>query len=68
MELWLICLGLLLRLLNVLLKPFIALFGGSKRTAPFPEIRNDMLRIPAVDLAERIRNKEVRPAPDPDPT
>ncbi|XP_053680462.1 fatty-acid amide hydrolase 2-B-like [Anopheles nili] len=60
MELWLMCLGLLLRLLNVLLKPFVAFIGGPKRTTPFPEIRNEMLNIPAVDLAERIRNKELR--------
>ncbi|XP_052866207.1 fatty-acid amide hydrolase 2-B-like [Anopheles cruzii] len=60
MEIWLVCLGLLLRLLNVLLKPIVAFVGGSKRTAHFPEIRNDMLNIPAVDLAERIRNKELR--------
>uniref|UniRef100_A0A182IVS1 Uncharacterized protein n=1 Tax=Anopheles atroparvus TaxID=41427 RepID=A0A182IVS1_ANOAO len=60
MEFWLVCLGLFLRLVNVLLKPIVAFFGGAKRTTPFPEIRNDMLNIPAVDLAERIRNKELR--------
>ncbi|XP_035891461.1 fatty-acid amide hydrolase 2-B-like [Anopheles stephensi] len=60
MELWLVCLGLFLRLLNTLLKPIVAFIGGPKRTTPFPEIRNDMLNIPAVDLAERIRNKELR--------
>ena len=59
MEVWLVCLGLFLRLLNVLLKPIVAFIGGPKRSARFPEIRNDMLNIPAVDLAERIRNKEV---------
>uniref|UniRef100_A0A182XIA8 Uncharacterized protein n=1 Tax=Anopheles quadriannulatus TaxID=34691 RepID=A0A182XIA8_ANOQN len=58
MEVWLVCLGLFLRLLNVLLKPIVAFIGGPKRSARFPEIRNDMLNIPAVDLAERIRNKE----------
>ncbi|XP_563817.4 fatty-acid amide hydrolase 2 [Anopheles gambiae] len=60
MEVWLVCLGLFLRLLNVLLKPIVAFIGGPKRSARFPEIRNDMLNIPAVDLAERIRNKELR--------
>uniref|UniRef100_A0A182PA47 Amidase domain-containing protein n=1 Tax=Anopheles epiroticus TaxID=199890 RepID=A0A182PA47_9DIPT len=60
MEVWLVCLGLFLRLLNVLLKPIVAFIGGPKRNTPFPEIRNDMLNIPAVDLAERIRNKELR--------
>uniref|UniRef100_A0A182W2W7 Amidase domain-containing protein n=1 Tax=Anopheles minimus TaxID=112268 RepID=A0A182W2W7_9DIPT len=60
MEIWLVCLGIVLRVLNVLLKPIVAFIGGPKRTAPFPEIRNDMLNIPAVDLAERIRNKELR--------
>lgn len=52
--------GILLRLLNVLLLPVMKFVGGSKRRTPFPEIRNEMLTVPAVDLAERIRNKELR--------
>lgn len=51
--------GILLRVLNVLLLPLVKFVGGSKRRTPFPEIRNEMLQVPAVDLAERIRNKEV---------
>ncbi|XP_053691584.1 fatty-acid amide hydrolase 2-B-like [Sabethes cyaneus] len=60
MQLWLRVLGVVLRILNVVLTPFIKFVGGPRRKTPFPEIRNEMLEIPAVDLAERIRNKELR--------
>lgn len=60
MQLWLRLLGLLLRISNVLFLPLIKFVGGPRRKAPFPEIRNEMLEMPAVDLAERIRNKELR--------
>lgn len=60
MQLWLRALGVVLRILNVLLSPLIKFVGGARRKDSFPEIRNEMLEIPAVDLAERIRNKELR--------
>lgn len=59
MQLWLRVLGVLLRIANVLVLPLIKFVGGPRRKTPFPEIRNEMLEMPAVDLAERIRNKEV---------
>ncbi|XP_055587613.1 fatty-acid amide hydrolase 2-B-like [Uranotaenia lowii] len=60
MEWWLAALGILLRVLNFVIRPLLKFVGGSRRKTPFPEILNEMLEIPAVDLAERIRNKELR--------
>ncbi|XP_058453043.1 fatty-acid amide hydrolase 2-B-like [Malaya genurostris] len=60
MQIWLRVLGVVLRVLNVVLLPLIKFVGGPRRKTPFPEIRNEMLEISAVDLAERIRNKELR--------
>ncbi|XP_055618663.1 fatty-acid amide hydrolase 2-like [Toxorhynchites rutilus septentrionalis] len=60
MLIWLRVLGILLRIANVLLSPLFKFVGGSRRKTAFPQIRNEMLEIPAVDLAERIRNKELR--------
>ncbi|XP_049531851.1 fatty-acid amide hydrolase 2-B-like [Anopheles darlingi] len=55
MELLLKLVALVLRLVNFVLEPILARFGGPKRTEPFPAIRDEVLRVPAVELAEQIR-------------
>ncbi|KFB44114.1 AGAP013161-PA-like protein [Anopheles sinensis] len=60
MELLLKVVALILRVLNVLLGPILAWLGGEQpRTEPFPPIRDELLRVPATELAERIRRRTV---------
>jgi hypothetical protein len=59
MEILIRIVGVLYRILCFILQPILTFVGGTKRTTEFPQITNEMLEIPAVDLAERIRNKEV---------
>jgi len=60
MELFLRLYGLLNKLINYLIRPIIILiFGGFKKSDHMPAISNPVLTICAVDLAEKIRNREV---------
>uniref|UniRef100_U5ELF6 Putative amidase n=1 Tax=Corethrella appendiculata TaxID=1370023 RepID=U5ELF6_9DIPT len=52
--------GIFLRVVDFVLTPFLIIYCGTKRRKPFPQIRNEILLLSAVDLAERIRNKELR--------
>uniref|UniRef100_A0A182J2R6 Amidase domain-containing protein n=1 Tax=Anopheles atroparvus TaxID=41427 RepID=A0A182J2R6_ANOAO len=61
MELLLKLVALVMRVLNVLLAPILAWLGGEPaRTEPFPPIKDELLRVPATELAERIRRRTVR--------
>lgn len=60
MEIYLRLYGLLCKIVNYLITPFLILvFGGSKKSERLPKIDNPILEICAVDLAEKIRNREV---------
>uniref|UniRef100_A0A336LYA9 CSON005017 protein n=1 Tax=Culicoides sonorensis TaxID=179676 RepID=A0A336LYA9_CULSO len=59
MELTLRILGVILRILGLIVRPILRLLYR-KQTGKIPKITNDLLKIPAVDLAEKIRNKEVK--------
>lgn len=50
--------ALLLRVLGYLLTPFLILFNRHKRET-IPPIKNDLLKLSVVELAEKIRQKEV---------
>ncbi|XP_050069578.1 fatty-acid amide hydrolase 2-B-like [Anopheles maculipalpis] len=60
MELLLKLVALILRVVNLVLEPILAWIGGPPRTDPFPAIQNELLRVPATELAERIRQGKVR--------
>lgn len=52
--------GLLLKIFAFIISPIISLYTWIKyRPIVIPAITNDLLRIPAVDLATKIRNREV---------
>lgn len=52
--------ALLNKILSFLLTPILMLiFGGKKKSEQIPKIDNPILKICAVDLAEKIRNREV---------
>lgn len=60
MEIFLRLYGLLSKIANFLLTPFLILiFGGLKKSERLPKIDSPILEICAVDLAEKIRNREV---------
>lgn len=60
MELLLRIVGVLLRIVGFfIVRPVLGLLY-KKETGKVPKITNDLLKICAVDLAEKIRNKEVR--------
>lgn len=61
MEIFLRLYGFLNKVVNYLLTPFLMLiFSGYKNHESLPKIDSPILEICAVDLAEKIRNKEVR--------
>uniref|UniRef100_A0A182MVM3 Amidase domain-containing protein n=1 Tax=Anopheles culicifacies TaxID=139723 RepID=A0A182MVM3_9DIPT len=60
MELLLKLVALVLRVVNIALAPILAWFGGPARTDPFPVIQNELLRVPATELAEKIRQGKIR--------
>uniref|UniRef100_A0A182QN69 Amidase domain-containing protein n=1 Tax=Anopheles farauti TaxID=69004 RepID=A0A182QN69_9DIPT len=60
MELLLKLVALVMRVVNVLLEPLLARLGGPARTEPFPVIENDLLRLSATELADRIRRGTIR--------
>ncbi|XP_035776071.1 fatty-acid amide hydrolase 2-B-like [Anopheles albimanus] len=62
MELVLKLVALVLRLVNFVLEPILARIGGPKRKEPFPVIRDEVLRVPAAELAEQIRQGSRRSA------
>lgn len=63
MEIVLRILGIILRIAGFLfVRPVLRLIYR-KETGKIPKITNDLLKIPAVDLAEKIRNKEVSLSP-----
>lgn len=48
------------KILNFLITPVLMLiFGGIKKSEQLPKIDNPILEICAIDLAEKIRNREV---------
>lgn len=52
--------ALLNKILSFLLTPILMLiFGGPKKSDQIPKNNNPILEICAVDLAEKIRNREV---------
>ena len=58
MEIFLRLYGLLNKIVNWLITPFLMIiFGGQNET--LPKINDPVLEICAVDLAEKIRNREV---------
>ena len=60
MEIFLRLFGLLNKIVNYLITPILILiFGRSKQDQRLPKIDNPILEICAVDLAEKIRNREV---------
>lgn len=60
MEIFLRLFGLLNKIVNYLITPILMLiFGGIRKIDPLPKIDNPILEICAVDLAEKIRNREV---------
>lgn len=59
MELILRIVGVILRIVGFfIVRPVLSLIY-KKETGKVPKITNDLLKVPAVDLAEKIRNKEV---------
>lgn len=58
MELFLRVLGIFLRILRLFLLPILALLYR-KETKKLPPIKNHLLLLPAVELADKIRKKEV---------
>lgn len=48
----------LLKCVGFLLMPFLSFFNSYKKIK-IPPIKNDILNIPVVDLAQKIRKKEV---------
>ncbi|XP_053680801.1 fatty-acid amide hydrolase 2-A-like [Anopheles nili] len=60
MELLLKLVAFILRVVNLVLEPILARLGGPPRTEPFPVIQNELLLVPATELAERIRQRTVR--------
>lgn len=62
MELLLRFFGILLRLIDFLINPLLTLYGYLfwTRTRKIPMIRNKILQIPAVDLAQKIRDQEIK--------
>ncbi|XP_058058096.1 fatty-acid amide hydrolase 2-B-like [Anopheles bellator] len=60
MELLLKVVALVMRLVNLVLGVFLTWIGGPPRSEPFPVIRDEVLRIPATDLAEQIRKRQLR--------
>lgn len=58
MEVLLRFVAFLLKLSGYLLTPFLILFNKHKKVA-IPPITNDLLKLPVVDLAEKIRQREV---------
>lgn len=64
MEIFLRLYGLLNKIVNYLITPILMLiFGGYKKSDRLPKIENPILEICAVDLAEKIRNREVSDEP-----
>ncbi len=60
MEFFLRLYGIVLRILYIFVQPILYLiFIGFAKHEKLPGIKNPLLNIPAVDLAEKIRNKEV---------
>lgn len=60
MEIFLRLFGLLNKIVNYLITPILMLiFGGIRKSDHLPKIDNPILEICAVDLAEKIRNREV---------
>ena len=60
MELFLRFFGIVQKIINYLMRPFLFLiYDGFRQTDHFPPIKSSLLHISAVDLAEKIRNKEV---------
>ena len=56
--------GLFKFLLNVIIKPVIIFFfklyyKNVDKTKPLPPVKNELLMLPAHELARRIRNREV---------
>lgn len=61
MELLLRFIGMVMKVLNILSTPFLVISGRYfYRPIKVPPIKNELLRLAAIDLAEKIRNKEVR--------
>lgn len=59
MELLLRVIGVILRFVGFfIVRPVLSLIY-KKETGKIPKITNDLLKVSAVDLAEKIRNKEV---------
>lgn len=60
MDLLIRLLALVLKVLGFIMIPINSLINWTKyRTHTIPPITNDLLRLPAVDLAAKIRNREV---------
>lgn len=58
MEVLLRVAAFLLKCVGFLLTPFLILFNSHKKVK-IPPITNDLLNIPVIDLAQKIRKKEV---------
>ena len=58
MEVILRFMAFLLKCLGYLAVPFLIVFNSHKKVK-IPPIKNDLLKLPVVDLAEKIRAKEV---------
>lgn len=58
MEVLLRIMAFLLKCLGFLLTPFLILLNSHKKNK-IPQITNDLLKIPVVELAQKIRQKEV---------
>lgn len=61
MELLLRLFGIFQAIINFLMKPLLyILYDGFRQTDHIPPIKSSLINISAVDLAEKIRNKEVK--------
>lgn len=58
MEFMIIIVGVCLKVIRLLAVPILGLINR-KQTKKLPPIKNELLKLPAVDLAAKIRNKEV---------
>lgn len=59
MEVLLRIVAFLLKMGGFIFAPFLILFNTHKKVK-IPPITNDLLKLPVVDLAEKIRQQEVR--------